>query len=40
MTMLDLQDLHGTDEMAAKPGSRLSVSGCPGKSSLSVTLCK
>jgi hypothetical protein len=39
MTLLDLQDLTATTEKAAG-GSKFSVSGCPGKSSLSVTLCK
>jgi hypothetical protein len=42
MTLLDLQDLDWTTEKAAGGGggSKFSVSGCPGKSSLSVTLCK
>jgi hypothetical protein len=39
MTLLDLQSMEGTHEMGAA-GSKFSVSGCPGKSSLSVTLCK
>jgi hypothetical protein len=39
MALLDLQKMEWTDEKAAA-GSRLSVTGCPGKSSLSVTLCK
>jgi hypothetical protein len=41
MTMLDLQDLRHDEKAAGKgKGSNLSVSGCPGTSSLSVTLCK
>jgi hypothetical protein len=42
MTLLDLQAMEWTHEKGAGGGggSRLSVSGCPGKSSLSVTLCK
>jgi hypothetical protein len=38
MALLDLQGMEYTEE-AWGDGSRLSVTGCPGKSSLSVTLC-
>jgi hypothetical protein len=39
MALLDLQKMEWIDEKAGR-GSNLSVTGCPGKSSLSVTLCK
>jgi len=37
MTLLDLQGMESKE--AAGGGSRLSVTGCNGKSSLSVTIC-
>lgn len=40
MTLLDLQGMEWKEEEADGRGSRLSVTGCPGQSSLSITLCK
>jgi hypothetical protein len=37
MALLDLQGMEWQEEEFS--GSRLSVTGCPGRSSLSVTLC-
>jgi SapB morphogen precursor RamS len=38
MALLDLQGMEYQEEEFGG-GSRLSITGCPGKSSLSVTLC-
>jgi hypothetical protein len=39
MALLDLQGMDYTDDEEYGGGSRLSVTGCNGRSSLSVTIC-
>jgi Lanthionine-containing peptide SapB precursor RamS len=39
MALLDLQGMELSATAERGGGSRLSVTGCPGKSSLSITVC-